>query len=93
MKTIWKYPIPIESTFEIGMPKGAIILTVQIENEVPTFWATVDTQEQAEVRHFALIGTGEPLPGRWEEGMTYIGTFEHYPYVWHLFEELELEEE
>ena len=65
------------------MPLGAKILTLQLQDETPCFWAEVDTDASTEQRLFRILGTGHPLP----EGLTYLGTFQLPPFVWHVYEE------
>ncbi|HDZ27289.1 hypothetical protein LCGC14_0866410 [marine sediment metagenome] len=91
MRTIYKYPIPIEGAFEIELPTGAMILSFQSQNGVPCIWAMVDTGFVEEERSFRLFGTGHPI-GNIPKGVSlhYIGTMQQSqipPLVWHLFEE------
>jgi hypothetical protein len=46
-------------------------------------WALVDPNAEDEPRWFAVVGTGEPFD---ETNMIYIGTYQESPFVWHLFE-------
>ena len=91
MRTIYKYPIPIEGAFEIDLPKGAMILSFQSQNGVPCIWAMVETGFVEEERSFRLFGTGHPveiIPN--DRSLHYIGTAQQSqipPLVWHLFEE------
>lgn len=88
MKTIFKYEFPIASDFSLEMPEGANVVSVQMQGETPCMWATVDNQAKPVRRAFSILGTGQSLPGLWEQGMRFIGTFQQPPFVWHLFEEL-----
>lgn len=83
---IHKYPIQIKDKFNIEMPIGAKILTVQVQGNVPCIWALVDTEQHLEIRYFILVGTGQPLD---EFYGNYIGTIqqEHGYFVWHIFED------
>ncbi len=91
MRTIYKYPIPIEGAFEIELPKEAMILSFQCQNGVPCIWAMVETGFVEEERSFRLFGTGHPIeriPN--DRSLHYIGTAQQSqtpPLVWHLFEE------
>jgi hypothetical protein len=81
-KVIYKYEIDTI----VVMPKGAEILSVQIQHGKPHMWALVDNKEQLEERQFNIIGTG------WEMDFTnnkYIDTFQDGNLVWHVFEEVE----
>lgn len=61
MRTIWKYQIPIKDYFELELPQGAEILTVQMQYGEPQLWALVDPNAQLEFRLFRLSGTGHPI--------------------------------
>lgn len=84
MKTIWKFPFPIEDHFKIEMPKDAVILTVQMQNGKACIWAIVNPNEEKEDKYFRLFGTGQPNLLHYYK---YIGTFqmEQGTLVWHLF--------
>jgi hypothetical protein len=88
MKTIHKYPVSGADIFQIMMPKGAQILTVQQQLLDPQIWALVDTDMPAEVRYFRLAGMGHRLEENAQ--FDYIGTFQVHGgnLVFHLFEVL-----
>lgn len=83
-ETIWKYHISIGTT-NIGMPKDAEILCVQIQNAEPCIWARVNLDNKIEKRSFLVCSTGNSMP---DLGMKkdYIGTFQLGSFVGHLFE-------
>lgn len=84
VKTIWKFEIPVAESFGVGMPSGANILTVQVQNGSPYIWAIVDSDAPQTTRYFCARGTGHPLG---DVGL-YIGTFQVHggSLVFHLFE-------
>lgn len=87
MYAVWKFPLVNReyNTFEIKMPLGAKVLTFQMQDEVPTIWALVNTQEfDNEVRRFDLLGTGFEFERTTDK--SYIGTVQQGWLVWHLFE-------
>jgi len=86
MKTIWKYQIAVMAR----MPKGAEILTVQMQNEEPCVWAVVEPDAEKENRYLEVFGTGQPIHEDVER--RYIGTFQQPPFVWHLFERLDAQQ-
>jgi len=86
MITIYKYEIPMEDKFSLNLPKGAKLLTCQLQFLTPVLWAWVDTKEPLEKRNFLLIGTGQEFPEKFR--CFYIGTFQVGEFVGHLFEEL-----
>lgn len=85
MKSIWKFNFQIEDNFQIEMPKGAEILSVQSQNDKPALWAICDIHAEKEKRNFSIIGTGHRMN---MDDKKYIGTFQMTEgiLVWHLFE-------
>lgn len=84
--TIWKYPIPVEYDFALTMPRGAIVLSVQVQNGQPCMWALVDScQGDNSDRSFLIVETGHPID---PTGLRFVGTFQMYQgaMVFHLFE-------
>jgi hypothetical protein len=67
----------------IDMPLGAKILTLQMQDGLPTLWAAVDPLQPTEPRCFAIVGTGQPMP---KNSGSYVGTWQSAIYVFHLFE-------
>jgi len=88
IRKVFKYTIPIEDTFELKMPQGAEILTVQEQYDEPHIWALCDPDAPEEKRVFRLAGTGHPI--RYDMGVDYkyIGTFQLHRggFIGHLFE-------
>jgi hypothetical protein len=82
-KTVYKYEIPLETAFELRLPSGAKILTVQLQDGQPHIWALVDPRVRPTVRRFIMMGTGSPIPPTLLE---YVGTFQMKDLVFHLFE-------
>ncbi len=84
-RAIYKYPIPVDDTLVVGMPDGAQILTVQVQDGQPCLWALVDPTAALRMRHIDIYGTGHPMaehPGR------YIGTFQLHDgrLIFHVFD-------
>ena len=86
-KVIWKYPVPVTDLFEVEMPIGAEVITVQMQGGAPYMWALVDSNRELETRFFRVAGTGNPLPDTMDL-FGYLGTFQMLggQLVWHLFE-------
>jgi hypothetical protein len=85
MKTIWKYNLggkPTNKVFTIQMPKEAEFLSVQIQNNIPVFWALVYTENEKTDYEFALIATGCNIL---IPTSIYIGTFSYGAEIYHLF--------
>ena len=89
-KTIWKFEIQITYKQHIKMPKGAEILSVQVQNGIPYLWALVDPDAEIEERCIEVFGIGNPIQQFSDTQRKYVGTFQmHFgKLVWHLFERL-----
>jgi len=87
--TIFKYPIPMNDYFDLWIPIGGKILTVQKQGENPCIWVLVNPKADLKKRQFRLAGTGHPIEDM--IGMVYIGTFQLSggAFVGHLFEIME----
>jgi len=81
MKTVYKYTLHSKDC-TLQLPKGAEILTVQLQNEIPTLWALVNPMTVTEERHICIVGTGWDV----EDNMKYITTYMDGYFVWHVFE-------
>lgn len=83
---VYKYPLPfildVPSTH--AMPRGARVLTCQIQNNTVCIWAAVDTQMPMDNRSFQIVPTG--VPSEAVSGNLYVGTVQDGPLVWHIFE-------
>jgi hypothetical protein len=66
------------------MPQNARILCVMNQQGSVTMWAEVDTTSVIKGRVFQIVGTGIPMP---EVELTYIGSVQQPPFVWHVYEE------
>lgn len=86
--TIWKYELPLEDIFAIGMPKDAKILCVQISlvTDKPVMYALVDPENEFEQREFIMRGAGHLIEDA--SKYQYIGTFQmkNGILVFHVFE-------
>ena len=85
MQAIWKFKIEPNDHVQIAMPKGAKILCLQVQNEIPCIWAVCDMSAKREQRTFNIYGTGhqhENIDGK------YVGTFQLTggSFVFHVFE-------
>jgi len=88
MQAIWKFPLQCANKNTIALPKGAKVLCVQTQRDVPCVWALVpDTNaEVVQERTFAIYGTGHEHESI---GGEYVGTFQLQggALVFHVFEE------
>ena len=85
VKRVWKFQLPIIDEFELMMPKGAQILSAQIQTGIPCLWALVDPDEGQELKRFRMAGTGHIIAEDAVE-FVFIGTFQFDGLVIHLFE-------
>lgn len=69
---IWKWILEIADRQTIPMPAGAKILSVQTQSGDCSMWALCDETANLKERHFAIYGTGNPMP---DEPGEYVGTF------------------
>jgi len=88
---VWKFQHEIEDQFSIEMPKGAEILSVQVQHGKPCLWALCNADKEAakESRKFVYVGTGHEHPARFYQGLAFVGTIQlaNGGLVFHLFEE------
>ncbi len=84
---IFKYELRVDDIQFVSMPKGAKLLTVQAQQDIPCVWALVDPNAEKEDRKIYMWGTGHDASG--VKDMCYIGTFQMYggDLVFHTFTE------
>jgi hypothetical protein len=70
--TIWKYPLTAASG--LRMPRGARLLTVQVQAEDVCLWALVDPEAPMVTRTIRVFGTGHTV--KLAATDAYIGTFQ-----------------
>ena len=81
---IWKWVLLVTDAQTLMMPKGAKLLDVQVQDGICCLWALCDEEAKREERHFAIYGTGNPMPDNPGE---YIATFQYRgSLVFHAFE-------
>jgi hypothetical protein len=95
-KSIWKYSLGMDTcrsgderqaVFEERIPRGATLLAVQTQNEVPCLWALVDVSAPKECRTLEIYGTGHTMPKDFSKRV-YLGTFQLAGgrFIGHVFE-------
>jgi hypothetical protein len=85
-KVIYKYPLTINTNQFLNLPKGAKILTVQLQSNIPYIWALVDPKEETGEVPIYMVGTDISFPN--PVSLEYIGTVqivEREVTVWHIF--------
>ncbi len=85
IRSIWKFPCPIDHEFKLHLPKGAEILTWQMQGDTPCVWAKVDPDCPLVGRTFRMLTTGESFE---DDRLTYIDTIQidGGNLIFHLFE-------
>lgn len=85
--TIWKYELS-HSGCHLEMPKDAVLLSVQVQDETPRLWVLVDEDADLEQREVTVIGTGHMSEALDE--LKFIDTFQMAGglLVYHAFEVL-----
>ena len=84
MKTIWKYSLSVDQADgSFSIPKdGKIIYVSSQTTRMINFWVELESNNQIELRHFIVIGTGHSIPDNSE----YVGSIMSGAFVWHLYE-------
>ena len=88
-KQIWKFELT-DDKVSVNIPKGAKILTLQVQHETSCIWALVDPLNELEERHFEIYATGEEIHYDMGIERKYINTFQLQGgmLVFHVFERL-----
>lgn len=82
-RTIWKWSLDRVDVQTVNIPRGAMILSVQMQQGAPQIWALCDPTEPKVPRAFRIIGTGHEIPGY---PGAYVATVIDGQFVWHVFE-------
>lgn len=87
MRAVWKFAI-LPDEFRISMPRGALILSVGVQNGAPVFWALVDPDAPKVDRRLMTVGTGHAHPDEFWKGWRSIGVVGplHGALWFHLFD-------
>lgn len=86
MKTIYKYELKTEQKQILQLPEEAVILCVQMQENKICAWTTLAPEQATKDRIIYIFGTGE----QFDESLylSYISTFQHNGFVFHVFEEI-----
>lgn len=80
MRRIWKF-----DSRGVAMPKGAKLLTVQMQGDAIMLWAELDEAAPIVVRNLIRYGTGWDVA---KDPGTYVGTVQGSGgFVWHLYDQ------
>ena len=85
MRTIWKYSITDSPYQKIEMPLNAEILCVQLQDNIPTLWALVETEDPKKPFNILTYYTGSYLVNERGKYRKYIGTYQLNGLVHHVF--------
>lgn len=91
MLKVFKYEMPLNDYFDLDLPRGAKILKVDTQFDLPQLWALVDPDESImEMRKFRFAGTGHPIVEELEK-LEFIDTFQMRDgnLIFHVFEVFE----
>lgn len=87
MLTIYKYPVFFHTDFGLLMPKGAVVLSIQMQNNIPCMWVEVDNEEpEMEEKKFKMYFTGDRINSCLN--LKYITTLQSGDYVCHFYESI-----
>lgn len=86
MKQIYKYPLEVVDAQTIILPRGAVLLDVQVQHNQPQLWALVD-DSPGETLTVRTVGTGHPCNDVSDLNMRYLSTYqlEEGQLVFHVF--------
>lgn len=86
-QVIYKYELRFLGDFNLEIPIGARVISIQNQHNKPIMWVLCDPKAEIESRKFRVILTGEKRKSSDLEGQ-FIGTFQLYEgdFVGHVFE-------
>ena len=84
-RRIHKYTLAVMDEQTLLLPRGARIMTIQVQAGQPQLWAYVDPTKPKEARKIRVIGTGRMID---DDPGDYLGTFQMHAgaLVFHVFE-------
>ena len=90
IRKIYRYEIHAdEKTFKLSMPRYADILSVQIQDNTPCFWAEVSPDTEPVIRTFEVFTTGQDIHYDMGVRREYVGTFQRADgAAFHLYERI-----
>jgi hypothetical protein len=85
-QVVHKFPLYSFGHNEVPLPEGAQVLTVQMQDDVPTLWALCHPSSPVRYRKFTVVGTGQAF-AQPVQPLTYVGTVQTTSgLAWHIFE-------
>lgn len=61
MNRIWKYPLVINDSQKLNLPRGSRVLSVQLQHGQPTLWALVSDGFYKDELTISTRGTGHAI--------------------------------
>ena len=97
MKTIYKYPLPIEQEFKLQLPKRAEFLYGGLDPAGDLcMWYEVDADTETEEHVFGVFGAGHTVPedvrdenGDYTLAVWHLFSVVQGSFVWHIYETVE----
>lgn len=86
MKTIHKYSLALTNEQRLNLHSGYKVLSVQVQNAIPTIWVQVDLNHAKAPATIFCFGTGHELDFPPDVTAEYIGTIQLNGFVWHFFD-------
>ncbi len=85
MKKIFKYELQVTDSQTITMPKGAQIISAQVQNNKPVLWDIVDEFAKDDYTIINMVGTGHEI--KFDHGYTFLSTIQLHGgmLVFHIF--------
>ncbi len=82
MRAIWKFTLKVAGRQGVSVPRDAVPLSAQMQDDTLCVWCLVDPKAKSETVTVAIVGTGHAFdPTGWE----FVGTVQQGAFVWHVF--------
>ena len=85
MIAIWKYPLAETFGQDFEIPGNHKVLSLQLQNGIPTLWIMVDTEVPTIKKTIWTIETGSRMPEHLTSSR-FIGTYQIGEYAYHVFQ-------
>jgi hypothetical protein len=84
---IWKFSIDLQQEQGVEIPKGAQVLTAQIQRSKISLWAKVDPHAPHILMTVLVLATGQDCDEKTFKEMRYLSTVQSNQgeFVWHVF--------
>lgn len=90
-QVIWKYPPKLVARQAVSFHEPGQLLHLGLDGEgVMCAWSTAFPGGEPRERILHIVGTGHPIPNPPGKRLQFMRSITQAPFVWHIFEELEL---